>query len=123
MMFDTTSSAMPQINGGKLRPLAVTSGQRAGVLPNTPTLLEAGVKDIDMSTWYGLFVTGGTPDASTKALIDELKRVLALPDVQKRISDLGGMQMPLYGDDFKAFNQREFATYRTLIKDANIQAQ
>ena len=123
MMFDTTSSAMPQINGGKLRPLAVTSGQRASILPNTPTLLEAGVKDIDMSTWYGLFVTGGTPDATTKSLIDELKRILALPDVQKRISDLGGMQIPLYGDDFKAFNSREFVTYRTLIKDASITAQ
>jgi tripartite-type tricarboxylate transporter receptor subunit TctC len=123
LMFDTTSSAMPQINGGKLRPLAVTSGQRASVLPNTPTLMEAGIKDLDMTTWYGLFVTGGTPDATTKTLIDELKRILALPDVQKRISDLGGMQIPQYGDDFKAFNSREFATYRTLIKDANITAQ
>jgi tripartite-type tricarboxylate transporter receptor subunit TctC len=123
MMFDTTSSAMPQINGGKLRPLAVTSGQRASVLPNTPTLMEAGIKDLDMTTWYGLFVTGGTPDATTKILIDELKRILALPDVQKRISDLGGMQTPLYGDDFKAFNAREFGIYRTLIKDANITAQ
>ena len=123
MMFDTTSSAMPQVNGGKLRPLAVTSAQRASVLPNTPTLIEAGVKDIDMTTWYGLFVTGGTPDATTKLLIDELKRILALPDVQKRIADLGGMQIPLYGDDFKAFNAREFASYRTLIKDANITAQ
>ena len=123
MMFDTTSSAMPQINGGKLRPLAVTSGQRASVLPNTPTLLESGVKDIDMSTWYGLFVTGGTPDATTKLLVDELRRIAALPDVQKRIADLGGMQIPLYGDEFKAFNVREFATYRTLIKDANISAQ
>ena len=123
MMFDTTSSAMPQINGGKLRPLAVTSGQRAGVLPNTPTLMESGIKDLDMTTWYGLFVTGGTPDATTKILIDELKRILALPDVQKRISDLGGMQIPLYGDDFKAFNAREFGVYRTLIKDANITAQ
>jgi tripartite-type tricarboxylate transporter receptor subunit TctC len=123
MMFDTTSSAMPQINGGKLRPLAVTSGQRAGVLPNTPTLMEAGVKDLDMTTWYGLFTTGGTGEATTKLLIDELKRILALPEVQKRIADLGGMQIPLYGDEFKAFNQREFATYRTLIKEANIQSQ
>lgn len=123
MMFDTTSSAMPQINGGKLRPLAVTSGQRASVLPNTPTLLESGVKELDMSTWYGLFTTGGTSDATTKLLIDELKRILALPDVQKRISDLGGQQVPLFGDEFKAYNQREFATYRTLIRDANITAQ
>ncbi len=123
MMFDTTSSAMPQINGGKLRALAVTSGQRTSSLPNVPTLTESGVRGIDMSTWYGLFVTGGTSDVTTKILIAELKRILALPDVQKRITDLGGMQMPLYGDDFKAFNAREFATYRTLIKDANITAQ
>ncbi len=123
MMFDTTSSAMPQINGGKLRALAVTSGQRAGSLPTVPTLAESGVRGIDMSTWYGLFVTGGTNETTIKILTDELKRILALPDVQKRIADLGGLQMPLYGEEFKTFNAREFATYRTLIKDANITAQ
>ena len=115
--------AKEQSEAGKVKALAVMSPKRTPELPDVPTLAEAGLPGVEMTTWYGLFVTGGTPDATTKTLIDELKRILALPDVQKRISDLGGMQIPLYGDDFKAFNSREFATYRTLIKDANITAQ
>jgi tripartite-type tricarboxylate transporter receptor subunit TctC len=123
MMFDTTSSAMPQIQGGKLRPLAVTSFMRSKALPNVPTLGEAGVPDIDMSTWYGLYVTGGTSDANVAILMQELKRILALPDVSKRISELGGLQIPMYGEAFRNFNLREYVAYRRLIKTANIQAQ
>ena len=60
MMFDTTSSAMGQIRAGRLRPLAVTTPRRSAELPDVPTLAEAGVQGAEMSTWYGLFTTGGT---------------------------------------------------------------
>ena len=61
MMFDTTSSAMGQIKAGKFRPLALTTATRSAELPQVPTLAEAGVSGFEMSTWYALFVTGGTP--------------------------------------------------------------
>jgi tripartite-type tricarboxylate transporter receptor subunit TctC len=123
MMFDTSSSAMPQIQGGKLRPLAVTSVIRSRALPDVPTLGEAGVPDIDMSTWYGLYTTGGTSDERVRAMGQELKRVLALPDVSKRIKDMGGINIPMYGENFRSFNLREYVSYRRLITAANIQAQ
>src|SRR5882762_2454254 len=61
MMLDTTSSAMGQIKAGRLRALAVTTGKRAAELPNVPMLAESGIQGVEMSTWYGLFVTAGPP--------------------------------------------------------------
>jgi tripartite-type tricarboxylate transporter receptor subunit TctC len=90
IMLDTTSSAMPQIKAGKLRPLAVTTAQRSAELPNVPTLAEAGYPGFEMSTWYGLFVTGGTPKPIVDRLAAELERILKLPDVQARLRSLGG---------------------------------
>ncbi len=72
MMFDTTSSAMGQIKAGKFRPLAVTSTARSAELPNVPTIAEVGYPAAEMTTWYGLFVTGGTP----KAIVDQLHAAL-----------------------------------------------
>src|ERR671924_462777 len=63
MMLDTSSSAMGQIKAGKLRPLAVTTPRRSAELPHVPTLAEAGVAGAEITTWYGLFTTGGTPRA------------------------------------------------------------
>src|SRR5213078_1635533 len=90
MMFDTTSSAMGQIKAGRLRPLAVTTAKRSAELPDVPTLAESGVQGVEMSTWYGLFTTGGTPRAIVERLHAELQKALKLPDVQARLAGLGG---------------------------------
>src|SRR5258708_23185737 len=82
MMFDTTSSAMGQIKAGRLRPIAVTTAHRTQELPDVPTLAEAGVQGAEMSTWYGLFTTGGTPRPIVHRLHLELEKALALPEVR-----------------------------------------
>ncbi len=123
MMFDSTSSAMSQIKAGKFRPLAVTSEKRSAELPDVPTLAEQGVKGADVQTWYGLFVTAGTPRATVERLSAELTRVLALPDVQARIKGLGGEINTLSIDQFAAMNRAEFERYGKLVRDANIKAE
>jgi len=123
MMFDTTSSAMPQIKAGRFRPLAVTSPQRSAELPNVPTIAEAGYPSAEMTTWYGLFVTGGTPKPVIDRLAAELKRALALPDVQARLKGLGGEPGTLTVDEFAAMNRAEFERFGKLIKAANIKAE
>lgn len=123
MMFDSTSSAMSQIKAGKFRPLAVTSEKRSPELPDVPTLAEQGVKGADVQTWYGLFVTAGTPRAQVERLAAELTRVLALPDVQARIKGLGGEINVLGVDQFAAMNRAEFERYGKLVRDANIKAE
>ena len=123
IMLDTTSSAMPQIKAGKLRPLAVTTAQRSAELPNVPTIAEAGYPAAEMTTWYGLFVTGGTPKPVVDKLAAELKRVLALPDVQAKLRGLGGEPGTMTQEQFAAFNKAEFERFGKLIKTANIKAE
>jgi len=123
MMFDTTSSAMPHIKSGRFKPLAVTSPARSPELPNVPTIAEAGYPAAEMTTWYGLFVTGGTPKPVVDKLAAELKRVLSLPDVQAKLKGLGGEPGNLSVEQFAAMNKSEFERFGKLIKTANIKAE
>jgi len=123
MMFDTTSSAMQQIKAGKFKPLAVTSPQRSPELPNVPTIAEAGYPAAEMTTWYGLLTTGGTPRPVIDKLAAELKRVLALPDVQARLRGLGGEPGNLTPEQFADMNRAEYERFGKLIKTANIKAE
>ncbi len=123
VMFDSTSSAMGQIRSGKLRPLAVSSPTRSGEMPDVPTLAEVGVKGADVSTWYGLYVTAGTPRPVVERLTAEFTRVLQLPDVQARIKALGGEPGTLTGAPFAEMNKSEYEHYGRLVRDANIKAE
>ena len=123
MMFDSASSAMSQIKAGKLRPLAVAADKRAAELPDVPTLSEQGVRGADVQTWYGLYVTGGTPRAAVERLAGELTRVLKLPDVQARIKSLGGEISILPIEQFAEMNRAEHERYGKLVRDAGIKAE
>jgi tripartite-type tricarboxylate transporter receptor subunit TctC len=123
MMFDSTSSAMGQIRAGKFRPLAVMSERRSAEMPDVPTLAEAGVKGADVQTWYGLYVTAGTPKPAVDVLVAELARVLKLPDVQARIKGLGGEVGTLAADQFADMNRQEYERFRKLVRDAHIKVE
>jgi tripartite-type tricarboxylate transporter receptor subunit TctC len=120
IMFDTTSSAMGQIKAGKFKPLAVTTAQRTAELPNVPTLAEAGVTGFEMSTWYGVFVTAGTPPDVVAKLQTELARIIKLPDVQAKLKSLGGEPGNISPEEFSKLNRQEFERFGKLIKQANI---
>jgi tripartite-type tricarboxylate transporter receptor subunit TctC len=120
MMFDTTSSAMAQIKAGKFKALAVTTPARSPQLPEVPTLSEAGVRGADMSTWYALYVTAGTPPDVVSRLQNELARVLKLPDVETRLKGLGGEVSTLTPAQFAELNKQEFERFGKLIRDAGI---
>src|SRR5258708_9144928 len=122
MMFDTTSSAMGQIKAGRLRPLAVTSPKRSPELPNVPTLAETGVSGADMTTWYAMFVTGGTPRPIVDKLYSQLQRAIRLPDVDARLRGLGGEPGALTTDQFADMNRAEFERFGALIRKAGIKA-
>jgi tripartite-type tricarboxylate transporter receptor subunit TctC len=123
MMFDTTSSAMGQIKGGKFRPLAVTTPQRSAELPDVPTLAEQGVSGADIQTWYALYVTAGTPKAAVDRLAAELTAALKLPDVASRIKGLGGDIQLMTPEQFSEMNKAEFERYGRLIREAGIKAE
>jgi tripartite-type tricarboxylate transporter receptor subunit TctC len=123
IMFDTTSSAMSQIKAGKLKPLALTTATRSSELPQVPTLAESGVSGFEMSTWYGLFVTAGTPPDVLARLQNELTRILRLPDVQAKLKGLGGEISTLSPEQFSQLNRQEHERFGVLIKQANIKLE
>ncbi len=123
LSFDTTSSAMSFIKSGKVKVLATMTAKRVGEIPDVPTLAESGVPGVEMSTWYGLFVTAGAPKEVVAKLYAETMKVLQLPDVQKRLAGLGGEPGTLTSDQFAAMNKADFERSGKLIKDANIKIE
>ena len=123
LSFDTTSSAMSFIKGGKVKALAVMTPKRAAELPDVQTLAEAGVPGVEMTTWYGLFTTAGTPKEVVARLYSETMKTLQMPDVQKRLVGLGGEPGTLSSDQFGAMNKADFERFGKLIKDAGIKLE
>ena len=86
---DNIATALPHMKAGKLRPLAVTTAQRSGVAPDVPTMAESGLAGYELSSWQAVFAPAGTPPAIVERLYTEIAKILKLPDVSKRLADLG----------------------------------
>ena len=123
MMFQVLGVALPYIESGKLRALAVTSAQRAAVLPNVPTMMEAGVKGYDAITWNGLLAPANTPRPIIDKLHVAIVKALQDPSVLEGYRKIG--QVPAFDTpaEFQAMIRDEAAKWSRVIKDANIQAQ
>jgi tripartite-type tricarboxylate transporter receptor subunit TctC len=87
--FDNVASAIPHVKAGKLRALAVTTAARSSVAPDVPTLAESGLPGYELSSWQAVFAPAGTPPAIVERLFTEISRILKMPDVAKRLGDLG----------------------------------
>jgi len=121
--FDTTSSAMSFIKSNKIKVLAVMTPKRSGELPDVPTLAESGVPGVEMSTWYGLFTTGGTPPEVQRRLYAETMKILAMPDIRQKLVGLGGEPGTLTAAEFAAMNKADFDRFGKLVKDAGIKTE
>jgi tripartite-type tricarboxylate transporter receptor subunit TctC len=111
--------ALPHIEAGKLRPVAVTHSSRLEVLPNVPTMAEAGYP-LEASYWFGLVAPAGTPAPVMARLEKALADVLAMPEVKKRLTDMGAVVTPLGARDFSAFIRSEMTKWADVIAKANI---
>ena len=87
--FDNLATALPHIRAGKLRALAVTSASRSSAAPEVPTLAELGLTGYELSSWQAVFAPAGTPPAIVDRLYTEISRILKMPDIAKRLGDLG----------------------------------
>ena len=123
IMLDTTSSSMALVKAGKLRPLAITTANRSPELPDVPTMREIGFPAVEISTWYGLYTTAGTPKVVVDKLSAELKKTLQLPDVQQRLKALGGSSIDMTTQQFTEFNIKEFNRFGKIVQEANIKAE
>ena len=120
MTVDTALVALPHIQSGKIRALAVTSGKRTAVLPDVPTLAEAAVPGFDVSSWQALYAPGGTPAAIVARLNSELTQIAAQPEVKAKLASLGvdhGTNTPA---QFADFQRAEQAKWVKIVKDGNL---
>jgi tripartite-type tricarboxylate transporter receptor subunit TctC len=89
VFFDFVLTGLSHVREGKVRTLAVTGAHRSKVLPDVPTVMEAGVPDFEASTWFGVFAPGGTKPAIVEKLNAEILAVLAIPMIRERLTELG----------------------------------
>lgn len=123
MMFDTTVVAAPHIQSGKLRAIAVTSPKRLGSMPEVPTVAESGVpelKDFEVQSWQAIFVPAGTPMPVVSRLHDEIRKILAQPDMQSRLKGFGMEPADMSVAQIAAFQKAEVEKWAQVIKAANI---
>ncbi len=120
MSFETMPSVISHIKAGKLRALAVTADQRSALLPNVPTLAEAGVPGIQMSAWYGVYAPAGTPPATLQKLGSALATVIRDPDTVRRLADVGAVPGALTAAQFDAFSRAEYVRYGKLIAELGV---
>jgi len=117
------SPALPHIQGGKLKPLAVVSPKRNVRLEKVPTLAEAGVPGIALVSFGGLAVPKGTPAPVVQKMRDALAQALAMPDVREKLEAAGASVVPSTPEEFAQSLQAEIALTEKLMKAANIEAQ
>ena len=121
-LFAITSTALPQIESGRGRALAVTSQQRTALLPNVPTVAESGLPSFEAVTWFGFTVPTGTPREVIDKLNSEIGKILAMPDVKKNLAQQGIDVSGGTPEQFGAYMHDEFAKWGALVKEAGMSA-
>lgn len=122
LLFGNGASAITYVNSGTLRALAVTGQKRLAALSNVPTLDELGIKGVDLYEWNGMYVAAGTPPDIVAKFSDALIKSLDQPDVNKKITDLGGERLPGGRAGASEFIKQQAVVLRNIIQDENIKA-
>jgi tripartite-type tricarboxylate transporter receptor subunit TctC len=122
-MMAPISYALPDIHAGNLRALGVTTKKRSSLLPDVPTIAEAGVPGFDYPIWYGVWVPAGTPAEVVDKLAKDIARALAAPDVRDRLAKHGADPMSMTQPEFARFVQSESESAAHIAKVAGIKRQ
>ena len=122
MFFSGMPPAMPHVKAGKLRAIAVSTAKRSPAAPDVPTVAESGVRDFDISTWFGVLVPAATPKEIVAKLNAEISRALTLPDVKERLAREGAETAPNSPEQFGRFVQSEIAKFAKIIKESGARA-
>jgi tripartite-type tricarboxylate transporter receptor subunit TctC len=121
-MFMSPVVSLQHLQSGKLTGLALAAPNRLEVLPNLTTMAEAGYP-VDASYWFGLVAPAGTPPAVLAKLEKALAEVLAMPDVRKRLTDMGAIVQPLNGKQFGDYIGTEIVKWGDLVKKAGVKPE
>jgi tripartite-type tricarboxylate transporter receptor subunit TctC len=123
LIFATTASAIPQIKAGRVKGIAVTTAKRSALMPELPTISEAGLPGFDANNWYGIVVPVGTP----RAIIDQINaattKALGMPDVKATLFNQGLDPAPGTPEQFGAYIRSERIKWAKVIKASGAKAE
>ena len=123
MVIADLTPSLPHIRAGTLRPLAVTRIRRSALLPEVPSLHEAGITDFDMDSWAGLFAPAGTPTDIVTRLNAELRKIIDTSDFKSRLADIGFEAFSSSPEELGEFAKTQLVKWTQMIKDAAIEPE
>lgn len=121
-MIETATFSFPQIRGGKVRALAVSTAQRSPIMPEVPAIAET-VPGLEVSSWLGIATSPGTPRPIVERLNRELRGILVLADVQKKLAELGGVAFPSTPEDMRSRIESEVSRWKRVVSVRKIETQ
>jgi tripartite-type tricarboxylate transporter receptor subunit TctC len=116
------ATALPHVKAGKIKPIGVTGATRSSLLPDIPTLSEAGVRGYEFAGWYGIFAPAGTPRTIVMKINSDTNRTLQQPDAVQRLAAMGFEPQNAGVDEFAKYFHDEVLKWRKVIDDAGIAA-
>jgi tripartite-type tricarboxylate transporter receptor subunit TctC len=123
LMMNSIVALAPQVKAGKIRALAVSSRTRSSVLPDVPTMAEAGVAGYEAGSWYGILVPAGTPRDVVQRLNAEVVRAVKQPDVRERLASEGADPIGSTPEEFAAHIKVEMTRLGKVIRDAKLKPE
>jgi tripartite-type tricarboxylate transporter receptor subunit TctC len=122
LVFIGVPPALPHIKAGRLRALALVAPQRSPALPEVPTVAEAGLKDFDVTTWYGVLVPAGTPRPIVMRLNAELVKIMHAPEVKEKLAGMATDPLTSTPEEFAAHLKQEIEKWGDVVRKANLKA-
>jgi tripartite-type tricarboxylate transporter receptor subunit TctC len=123
MTMDSLLQGLPQIKAGKLKALAVLGPKRSSLLPEVPTMAEAGVPGYALTNWFGLLAPAATPKEVLAKVHADVTKILREPEIQKKISEMGADVVGNSAEEFGAAMRAESAQWADIIRSGNIKAE
>jgi tripartite-type tricarboxylate transporter receptor subunit TctC len=123
LFYDNTTTTQPYVEAGQVKALAVSSRERAPTMPQVPTLIETGVVDLEMETWFGLFAPARTPRAVVDRLRAEIDKATRSAETRSRLEMGSGRSLRLSPAETEAFVRAEVAKWVGLLRKAEIKPE
>jgi len=120
MMFDAITTMAPNVQAGQVRALGTTGDKRSTVLPDVPTVAEAGVPGYEATIWLGIMAPKGTPQAIVDKLNAEIRKVVNAPAVKETWAKQGAVPMNMTPAEFGAYLEKDIVKWANVVKTANI---
>src|SRR5215467_3911860 len=123
MMFDAITTMAPNVRAGQVRALGTTGIKRSTVLPDIPTIAEAGVPGYEATIWLGIMAPKGTPQAIVDKLNAEIRKAINQPAVKEIWANQGAVPMAMSPAEFGAFLEKDIGKWAGVVKTANIKIE